>query len=253
MRGLPPSDRRARQQKRRGEVSAYLVEIMQHRHDGSSFSLPASQEMQQILGRALVEASEGLIEQNDVGVLQKQPCKQSPLELADGKFGDLPIYDAREADGRECLINTRGEAFRRLADRTEISPIAECHQFGDRDRKPAVEFVLLRQIRQAMARNSGASDLAGGRPNDPGKRFQERALPGSIGADDGREARGRELTGQAFKRVSLAIANGEIADRDPFLPAATVPVGCARIVTAIETTDEGSLRVISESRERNDE
>src|ERR1700738_3339548 len=124
MRAPPPSDRRARQQKRRGEVSAYLVEIMQHRHDGSSFSLPASQEMQQILGRALVEGSEGLIAQNDVAVLQKQPCKQSPRELADGKFGDLPIYDAREADGRECLINTRGEAFRRLAGRTRNFAIA---------------------------------------------------------------------------------------------------------------------------------
>src|ERR1700730_9081443 len=124
MRGLPPSDRRARQQKRRGEVSAYLVEIMQHRHDGSSFSLPASQEMQQILGRALVEGSEGLIEQNDVGVLQKQPCKRSPLKVANGHVRPLPTYAPRAAAGPECLINSRGEAFRRLADRTEISPIA---------------------------------------------------------------------------------------------------------------------------------
>ena len=83
--------------------------------------------------------------------------------MTDGKFGDLPIYDGQEADGPECLVDTRGEPSRRLADRTEISPIAERNEFGDRDRKPAVEFVLLRQIRQAMARKSGANDLAGRR------------------------------------------------------------------------------------------
>src|ERR1700720_518677 len=93
-RGFPPSDRRTRQQKRRGEISAYLIETMQHRHDGASFCPPTLQEMQQILGRVLVEGGEGLIEQDDFGVLQEQPCKQSPLELADGKFGDLSICNA---------------------------------------------------------------------------------------------------------------------------------------------------------------
>src|ERR1700723_3714417 len=74
-RGLPPSDGRTRQQKRRGEISAYLVEIMQHRHDGASFCPPTLQEVQQILSCVLVEGSERLIEQDDVGVVQEQPCK----------------------------------------------------------------------------------------------------------------------------------------------------------------------------------
>src|SRR5260370_39479125 len=61
-RGIPPSDGRARQQKGRGEMSTYSVEIMQHRDDSSALSLPALQEMQEILGRALVEGSERLVE-----------------------------------------------------------------------------------------------------------------------------------------------------------------------------------------------
>ena len=234
-------------------MSTYSVEIVQHRYDSSPLSLPPSQEMQQILGRALIQGSERLIEQDDIGVLQEQPRKQSPLELTDGKFGDLPIYYGQEADGRERLVDIRGEASRWLADRTEISPIAECNEFGDRDRKSAVEFVLLRQIRQAMTRNSGANDLASRRPNDPVKRFQERALPGPVWADDGREARGRKLAGQAFKRVSFAIAHGKIANRDPFLSAMTVSVGRAGIVAAIEITGEGGLRVIPQRRERSAE
>ena len=103
--------------------------------------------MLEILGRALVEGSERLVKQDDIGVLHEQPRKQSSLELTDGKFGDLPIHDSQKADGRECLVDIRSEASRGRADRTEISPIAERNKFGDRDRKPAIEFVLLRQIR----------------------------------------------------------------------------------------------------------
>src|ERR1700730_6303952 len=101
-----------------------------------------------------------------------------------------------------------------------------------------------------MARKSGANDLTGRRPNNPCKRFQERTLPGPVWADDGREARGRKLTGQALKRVSFAIAHGKIANRDPFLSAKTVSVERAGIVAAIEMTAEGGLRVIPQRRER---
>src|SRR5579859_343264 len=136
------------------------------------------------------------------------------------------------------------------AERTEISPIAEGHEFGDRDRKPAVEFVLLRQIGQPMAGKSGANDFTGGRPNNSGKRFQERAFPGPVWAHDGREARGRELAGQALKRVSIAVAHGKIANSDPAYFATTASVGGAGIVAAIEMTGERSLRVMPERCER---
>src|SRR5260221_11979734 len=57
-RGVPPGDGSARQQERRGEESAYLVVIMQHRDDGSPFCLPAPQEKQEIPGRAFIQESE---------------------------------------------------------------------------------------------------------------------------------------------------------------------------------------------------
>src|SRR5258708_8409647 len=112
---------------------------------------------------------------------------------------------------------------------------------------------MLRQIRQAMARKGGGNALAGLREKNAGKGLQERALPGPVWTDDGRQARGRKLTGQALKRVSFAIAHGKIANRDPFLSATTVSVGRAGIVAAIEMTGEGSLRVIPQRRERNGE
>src|SRR5439155_16510905 len=118
-RGVSPSDGLSRQEKSRGKMLTYSVEIMQHRDDGSPLSPPALQKMQQILGRVLIQGRERLIEQNDVGILQQQPREQSPLELTDGKFGDRPIDDSQQTDSRNCLMDTRGEPGRNLPDRAE--------------------------------------------------------------------------------------------------------------------------------------
>src|ERR1700732_2703440 len=74
-RGASPCDRRARQQKRRGEMQAYPVQVMQHRDDSLSFRLPTLQQTQKVVGRALIQGGKRLIEQNDVRVLQNQPCE----------------------------------------------------------------------------------------------------------------------------------------------------------------------------------
>src|SRR6266403_4312664 len=65
-RGVTPCDRRARQQKRQGEMQAYPVQVMQHRDDSLSFRPPTLQQTQKVVGRALIQGSERLIEQNDV-------------------------------------------------------------------------------------------------------------------------------------------------------------------------------------------
>src|SRR4051794_4670454 len=97
-----------------------------------------------------------------------------------------------------------------------------------------------------MAPKSGANDLTGSRPNNPGKRFQKRALSRPVWADNGGEACRRKLAGQPLKCVFFAIAHGEIADRNPPLSLrTTVYVGRAGIVAAIELTGEGCVCVIS--------
>ena len=64
-------------------MSTNAIEIMQYGDDSSSLALPASQELQEVLGRFLIQRGERLVEQDDVGVLQEQPREQSPLELTD--------------------------------------------------------------------------------------------------------------------------------------------------------------------------
>src|SRR5260370_32899549 len=135
-----------------------------------------------------------------------------------------------------------GKAWERFADRSEISPVAECYEFADRDRKAAVEFGLLRQIGPAMARKRGAGDLTGHWPDNPGEHFQERAFPGSVWADDGGHARRRKISGHALERKVFAIAHGKIADRDCAVAALTGPVERAGIVAAIAMAGEGGVR-----------
>jgi len=147
------------------------------------------------------------------------------------------------------LEDTLGKAWRRFADRTKIPPIAERHEFGDRDRKPTIKFVLLRQIGQAMTRESSASDLASRRPNNARERFQERTLPGPVGTDDGCKARRQEFAGQALECVSCAIAHGKVANRDTFI-SPTTSTRRAGIVTAVKITSESGLRPVPQSRKQ---
>src|ERR1700719_592015 len=72
-RGVTPCERRARQQKRRGEMQAYPVQVMQHRDDSLSSLPPTPQQTQKVVGRAFIQGGERLIEQNDVRVLPNQP------------------------------------------------------------------------------------------------------------------------------------------------------------------------------------
>src|SRR5229473_2151915 len=74
-RGVTPCDGRARQQERRGEMQTYSIQVMQHRDDSLPALPPTLQQTQQVVGGALIQGGERLIEQNDVCVLQKQPRK----------------------------------------------------------------------------------------------------------------------------------------------------------------------------------
>src|SRR5258705_3439463 len=139
-------------------------------------------------------------------------------------------------------MDAHGKASSRLVERPEISPVAECDEFAERDRKAAVEFSLLRQIGQAMARKRGAGDLTGHWPNDPGQHFQERAFPGPVWADDCGHARWRKISGHALQRKMFAIAHGKIAHRDSAVAALSGPVECAGIVAAIEMAGGSGVR-----------
>ena len=101
-----------------------------------------------------------------------------------------------------------------------------------------------------MARERGAGGLAGRWPDNPGEHFHKRAFPGSVGADDGGHARRRKISAHALQRKMLTIPHGEIADLDSAVAAVTCFVDGVGMVAAVETADEGGLRMIAQRREQ---
>ena len=97
-------------------MQTHSIQVMQHRDDSLPTLPPTLQQSQQVVGGALIQGGERLIEQNDVCVLQKQPRKNSPLELTDGEFSYLTIDKGFKADRRDRLMDACGKASWRLAD-----------------------------------------------------------------------------------------------------------------------------------------
>src|SRR4029077_21200344 len=71
-----PGDALAREQQGIREVSTNLIEIVQHGGNGSSLSLPVHDQAKEILPRAPVDRLQGLIQQNQPGILHDQSSDQ---------------------------------------------------------------------------------------------------------------------------------------------------------------------------------
>jgi hypothetical protein len=80
----PPSDALAGEQQGFREVSANLIEIVQHGGNGSPLSLPAHDQAKEILTRAPIDRRQGLIQQNQPGILHDHPGEKDALELTGG-------------------------------------------------------------------------------------------------------------------------------------------------------------------------
>src|SRR5262245_53700185 len=70
------------------EVVADLVEVVQRRNDCAPLCMPLENQGDEIADRFRVNGSEWLIEQDDVGVLQQETCKEHSLELPPGEGAD---------------------------------------------------------------------------------------------------------------------------------------------------------------------
>ena len=79
-----PSDALAGEQQGIREVGANLIEIVQHGSDGSSLPVPAHDQTQEILARAPIDRRQGLIQQNQPGILHDQSCEKDTPELTGG-------------------------------------------------------------------------------------------------------------------------------------------------------------------------
>jgi hypothetical protein len=75
-----PSDALAGEQQGIREVGANLIEIVQYGGYGSPLSMPAHDQAQEILARSPIDRCQGLIQQNQLGILHDQSSEQDTLD-----------------------------------------------------------------------------------------------------------------------------------------------------------------------------
>jgi hypothetical protein len=84
-----------------------LVQIMEDRGHRPAFAVPVLDELKQILAGSPIDRSEGLVEQDQLGILNDQPSKKNALELASGERFDRPPFEPFETNRGECLAPPR--------------------------------------------------------------------------------------------------------------------------------------------------
>ena len=90
----------------------HMVEIMEDGGDGAALPVPALDQAEKIFAGAPVDRAEGLVEQDQLGILDDQPGEQHPLELAGRQRLDLAMLEPLEANRVECPV-CRVAPFRR--------------------------------------------------------------------------------------------------------------------------------------------
>ena len=80
-----------------GKILSYLVVVMQHGDNRSSFAMPSHHHPQKVGRGPGVDCREGLIQQNDRTVLQQHAGKQDPLKLPRRQGGNRPSAEVIEA------------------------------------------------------------------------------------------------------------------------------------------------------------
>jgi hypothetical protein len=146
---------------------------------------PALQQRQQVGGGARVDGVEGLVQQDQPGVLQQHAREQHALRLAGRQLAQPALFEAGQAHRGQRLQDTacgRPRSPRKLPMRAHRpSATTSCTAPGSaRSRSDG-----LRQVGHALRRV--AFDAALKTRDGAAQRPQQRALAGAVGADHRRQ------------------------------------------------------------------
>ena len=88
---------------------AHEIEIVEHREHGAGFAMPAADDGDQVVDGARVDGIEGLVEQDDLRVLEQHAGEERALQLAAGKRVDAARLEAGEADRLKRVVDRIGD------------------------------------------------------------------------------------------------------------------------------------------------
>jgi hypothetical protein len=180
---------------------------VQHADHRALLVAPALDQRHQVGHGLGIDRGEWLIQQYEVGILQKQPGKQHTLELPDRQGIDRPALEAREPDRLDGVMGVVDVGRPGGAEAAETRPAPEQHGVEHRDREGAIDLGLLRQVGDAPGR---ALDAALDVRRETKQRLQECALASAVGADDGSHLGGGDLGRQVMHRGMAVVAHGQV-------------------------------------------
>ena len=189
-------------------MRAHLLQVVQHRDHGARLGAPARQQLQQVGGGARVDGVEGLVQQDQVGILQQQPRKQRALHLAGRQLGHHARAETFQAHGAQRIGHPGAAVGIDPAPQPDAPPQAHRHQILHRQREAAVELGGLRQPGHAHRRV--ALDASDHVDAAAAQRRQQRALARAVGPDDGRGLARGEGAAEMVHRGVATPGHGQI-------------------------------------------
>jgi hypothetical protein len=113
------------------KVRAHLLQVVQHGHHGAALTAPAPQQREQVGAGARVDGVEGLVEQDQLRVLQQHAREQHALELAGRQLADPAAARSRPGPPRPAPARCGPGRRRGSIDarrRRRCGPVAQRHQ-----------------------------------------------------------------------------------------------------------------------------
>lgn len=161
----------------------HQVEVMKDHDHRAAIAMPAQGQADQVADGLFVDGVEGLVEQDQIGILHQHPGEQGALQLPARERIERPGVETRQPDraqGRSDRLPVCGAV---AAQQAPLLPQAEGHEILHPRRKAAVEFRQLRQIGDSEARRDPADPAHG--PEQAGHALDQRRLAGSVGPHNG--------------------------------------------------------------------
>ena len=176
-----------------GDLLADLAgqhEVVGGHDDGDAVGLQAGQDAQQGVAVGLVQAVEGLVEQDEPGAAGQAAGEQDPLLLASGELAEAAAGRVAEADGLQGPLRALALGASRPAQRPQGGDGAHDDDVEGGDGEGGVEVGDLRDVADAAGRCASGRPAvdAGGAPDDADhaeQRPQQRRLARAVGADQG--------------------------------------------------------------------
>ena len=176
--------------------------------------MPAGQQVQQHLLGGDIDAHEGFVEHDQLGVLQDELRKAHPLEFATRQRADHAAGVAAQAHHLQRLGHPGSPLAAQPPEGATLVPQARGHHVLHGDGKLPVGLVDLRQAGHAHPVGIGQCHLPFQRELLANEQLEKGALAGAVGTDHGQHVAGRDLQLQVVNGRVPVIADGDVLQGD---------------------------------------